>query len=252
MLTDIEEKALQAAIGKRIKQAMKTRGMTQAELAAKVLPLGTNGTPQQNTISKWINGTRSPTTIQWCTLAHVLNVSLDWLLLGKEKTNIQDIARSLSELANITDMHIEQCTQERDEIEGMDKDEQPYNGIQITLFPLRESFYPSDLNPNIISRFNILLERKILPLGNDITVSDNRGIYILNFLRNFAVDLKTYKDNTYTRFNYDLNNRVNLLISALPALPTCPIPDNLNKNELYKYPFTPTESKEIPWFIDGA
>lgn len=253
MLTNTEEKKMKVAMGNRIKQAMENKEMTQAELATKVLPLGADGKPQQTTISKWINGARSPNTIQWCTLAHVLNVSLDWLLLGKEKEDtIQDVARSLSKLATVTNMHIEQCTQDGPEV---NEDERNYNGIQITLFPRRELFYTDKSLSNATSRPGALINNSnndtLAPMDRVITIEDNRGDLLLGFLRRFTRDLEEYRNSIYSRVDYDINSRVELLISSLPALSITPIPDNLNKKELYHFPVTPAESKKIPWFIGG-
>ena len=243
---------MKVAMGNRIKQAMENMNMTQAELAAKVLPLGADGKPQQTTISKWINGSRSPNTIKWCMLARVLNVSLDWLLLGKEENTIQDVARSLSKLATVTDMHIEQCTQDGPEV---NEDERNYNGIQITLFPRRELFYADESLSNAISHlaFSKIDSKKgsLVPMDRNITIEDNRGDFLLNFLRLFTKDLEEYRNSIYARVDYDINSRVELLISSLPALSIAPIPDNLNKKELYHFPITPAESKKIPWFIGG-
>ena len=252
MLSDTEEKKMKVAMGNRIKQAMENMSMTQAELAAKVLPLGADGKPQQTTISKWINGSRSPDTIKWCMLARVLNVSLDWLLLGKEENTIQDMARSLSKLATVTDMHIEQCTQDGPEV---NEDERNYNGIQITLFPRRELFYTDESLSNATSRPGALINNSdnntLAPMDRVITIEDNRGDLLLGFLRRFTRDLEEYRNSIYARVDYDINSRVELLISSLPALPIAPIPDNLNKKELYHFPVTPAESKKIPWFISG-
>lgn len=251
MLTDAEEKKIHAAIGSRIKQALKSLGMTQADLASKVLPLKGSGKPQQDTISKWVNGTRSPTTIEWCMIAHVLNVSLDWLLLGKEGSTIQDIALSLSKLAAITDMHIEKCTQDGPEIK---EEERNYNGIQITLFPRRENFYADDSLSSAISIRHAAIKNhsdkdSLIPMDRVLTIEDNRGDFLLCFLRRFTRDLEEYENNIYSRIDYDINSRIDLLISSLPPLSIAPISDNLNENELYQYPFTSAESKKIPWFI---
>lgn len=251
VLSDTEEKKMKVAMGNRIKQAMENINMTQAELAAKVLSLGADGKPQQTTISKWINGARSPNTIQWCTLAHVLNVSLDWLLLGKEKEDtIQDVARSLSKLATVTDMRIKQCTQDEPE---MVEDEPIYNGIQITLFPRRDSYYEDE--SNIVSIYPVLLSKKSIPLGRSLTVEDNRGRLVLDFLRDFAIDLDRYKNTYYSCVNYDvntLNNRANLLISSLPPLPVYQMPSSLDRNKLVDLYPDPNEMKKYPWYVCGV
>ena len=247
VLSDTEEKKMKVAMGNRIKQAMENMNMTQAELAAKVLPLGGDGKPQQTTISKWINGSRSPDTMKWCTLAHVLNVSLDWLLLGKEKEDtIQDVARSLSKLATVTDMHIERCTQDDPEV---NEDERNYNGIQITLFPRRKLFYINESRSSATSFSRESINS--VPIDRLIAIEDNRGNILIDFLWHFIRNLDEYRNNIYSKFDHDINSRVELPVSSLPALSIAPIPDNLNKKELYNRSGSSVELNKIPWFISA-
>ena len=209
----------------------------------------------QNNVSTWKS--KGPSLSPLKKLANEFNISLDWLILGKgaklstiPTETVQDMARTLSKLVTITDMHIEQCTQDGPEIK---EDERNYNGIQITLFPRREIFYANDSLSSAISRPSALRNNSennsLIPMDQVITIEDNRGDLLLGFLRRFTRDLEEYENSIYSRVDYDINSRVDLLISSLPSLSIAPIPDNLNKDELYQYPFTPAESKEIPWFI---
>lgn len=216
----------------------------------------------QNTVSTWKS--KGPSIPPLKKLANEFNISLDWLILGKgpklsvtateisQDDTIQDVARSLSKLATITDMHIEQCTQDGPEV---NEDERNYNGIQITLFPRRELFYTDKSLLNATSRPGALINNSdnntLAPMDRVITIEDNRGDLLLGFLRRFTRDLEEYRNSIYSRVDYDINSRVELLISSLPALSIAPIPDNLNKKELYHFPVTPAESKKIPWFIVG-
>lgn len=227
----------------------------------------------QNTVSTWKS--KGPSISPLKKLANEFNISLDWLILGKgpklsvtateisqentvqdvarslskQEHTIQDVARSLSKLATITDMRIEQCTQDNSK---MNTDKRNYKGIQITLFPRCKIFYTDEPLSSAISRIAISRmdseKGSLVSMDKEIMIEDNRGDLLLNFLRLFAKDLEEYRDSIYSRVDYDINSRVNLLISSLPTLSLAPIPDNLNKDEIYQYPVNSAESKKIPWF----
>lgn len=214
----------------------------------------------QNTISTWKS--KGPSISPLKKLANEFNISLDWLILGKgpklsvtateisQDDTIQDVARSLSKLATVTDMRIKQCTQDEPEIS---EDEPIYDGIQITLFPRRDSYYEDE--SNIVSIYPVLLSKKVIPLGRSLTVEDNRGRLLLDFLRDFAIDLNRYKNTYYSCVNYDvntLNNRANLLISSLPPLPVYQMPSSLDRNKLVDLYPDPNEMKKYPWYVRGV
>ena len=72
---------MEKKIGDRIKELRQKANLTQAELAEKM------GFTSQ-TVSNWESGTREPDISALATLSQIFNVSLDYLLLGKEDDNI--------------------------------------------------------------------------------------------------------------------------------------------------------------------
>lgn len=70
-------------LGERIAEKRKEQGMTQAELAEKMLVT-------RQTVSRWEAGTAFPDVERVAALAAVLNVSCDYLLMGDEG-QLQDV-----------------------------------------------------------------------------------------------------------------------------------------------------------------
>ena len=78
-LEEREKEQRNLEIGKRIKQLIRNKGITQVEFAWK---LGVN----PSNIAKWTDGSYLPSADTLLAMAKITGISIDWILTGKEKT----------------------------------------------------------------------------------------------------------------------------------------------------------------------
>lgn len=85
-----EKKKINIEIGKRIKKARESRGLTQERLAEEI----DTSIQYISDLERGVVGTSTPTLINIC---RILDASADYILFGKDPNTIADVSEKLKE-----------------------------------------------------------------------------------------------------------------------------------------------------------